>query len=247
MSQQSTTFSLPNDSLFYLNIDLKMLAILLFIILVCIFTMSLSISMIPTPHRYMYIEKFNNDNSYSYNYNYKDMMYSNYSRSALTAPDINTKTPKNMTFGTATRILTYNKNIDWDNLHNELKEQEKNQNQDLYFNINIEADLYVLGGQIYDKGDYVYQNYIAQLINSKSNEIIDLGTLKKDNDGLYRLKYSFNLNNPPQWLVLQSKRSPLDELINYNIVKIIHVIKNPKTNNIISSNVMLLGDLNKSQ
>lgn len=243
MSQQSTTFSLPNDSLFYLNIDLKMLAILLFIILVCIFTTSLSISMIPTPQRYMYIEKFNNDN-----YNYKDMMYNNYSRSALTAPDTNIKTPKNMTFGTVTRIITYNQN--WENIHNELKERQDRQDrqqQDLYFNINIEADLYVLGGQIYDKGDYVYQNYIVQLINSKSNEIIDLGTLKKDNDGLYRLKYSFNLNNPPKWLVLQSKKSPLDELINYNIVKIIHVIKNPKTNNIISSNVMLLGDLNKSQ
>lgn len=229
MSQSSSfTFSVPNDSMYYFNLDLKMSAILLFIILFCIFMSSISPLIMPYPKNRCYMEPYTNEEMYSHTDVYKNIKYTNYSRTALTAPDnLDTKTPQNLTFGTAVRILSS-------------KVNDKN----MYYDINIDANLYVLGGNIYNEKiqTSIDQEYIVQLINPSSNKIINLGPMKKDNDGIYKLKYSLNIDKIPS-----SVGYTIDDLLKYNIVKILYVTKNPKTNNIITSNVIIEGDLNKMQ
>lgn len=213
----SFTFSLPNDSLYYFNINMKMCAILLFIILFCILMSSMTASMMPRP-RY-YLEPYTNEDMGLYSY--QNIKYTNYSRTALTSPDAS---PQNITTGTALRIVAKKDN-------------------DLYYNINIDANLYILGGNVYDKDNQtkINQDYIVQLINQKTNQILELGPLIKDNDGIYKLRYSINTNKIPQSI------GSIDDLLNYNIVRITHVIKNPYTKAIVSSNIITEGDLNKIQ
>jgi len=214
MSDSSSfTFSLPNDTLFYFNIDLKLSAIILFVIVLSIFMTSIT-SLFVSPRRY---EMFSNDEFYSY----KNINYSNYSRVPLTSNN-------NLTFGTASRIITTN--------------QDTN---NVFYNMNIDANLYVLGGNVYDdtsyQKTYVKQDYIAQLVNPKTNKILPLGSLGKDTDGLYKLKYSFNVNKLPETI------KTIDELNDYNIVQVLYVTRDLKTNNINKSKVMISGDLKSLQ
>lgn len=218
MSESSSfTFSIPNDSLYYFNINMKMCAILLFIILFCIFMSSMTASLMPRPHRY-YLEPYSNEEM---GYSYQNIKYTNYSRTGLTSPE-GSLLQQNIATGTALRIVTH-------------------KNNDLHYNLNIDANLYILGGNIYNKENQksIDQNYIAQVINPKTKQIFELGPLIKDNDGIYKIKYSINTNNIPSII------GTLDNLLNFNIVRVLHVIKNPETKAIVSSNIVIEGDLNK--
>lgn len=218
MSDSSSfTFSIPNDSLYYFNINMKMCAILLFIVLFCIFMSSVTASFMPRPRPY-YLEPYSNEEM---GYSYQDIKYTNYSRTALTSPDM-PNSLQNIATGSALRIVAHKKN-------------------DLHYNLNIDANLYILGGNIYNKENQkiINQGYIAQVINPKTNQIFELGPLVKDNDGIYKLKFSINTNNIPSTI------GTLDNLLNFNIVRIVHVIKNPETKAVVSSNIIIEGDLNK--
>lgn len=65
-------------------------------------------------------------------------------------------------------------------------------NDDTTFTIDIFANLYVLDGNPFPKEDKPVHSYKAFL--SKSNKIVELGTLTKDGDGLYKLKYTETKN-----------------------------------------------------
>lgn len=221
MSESSKTFlsNLSNDSLFFLNIDLKMCAILLFIILVFIFTISSTASLFPPPKRRMNMcENFSTDNYYSY----KSMDYSNYSSIPLTAQNTSKddQSPRNLLFGNANRIIT------------------SGADGKLYYNMEVTANLYILGGQVYDQPNQklLQQDYIVQLVNSKNNKSYVLGNLKRDGDGLYKLKYKVDVNNIPASI------GDVNELANYNIVQIIYITKD-LSGKILSSNVMIEGNL----
>jgi hypothetical protein len=220
MSESSKTFlsNLSNESLFFLNIDLKMCAILLFIILVFIFTISSAASMFPPPRRMNMYENFSTDNYYSY----KSMDYSNYSSIPLTAPNIskNNQSPRNLLFGNANRIIS------------------SGADGKLYYNIEVTANLYVLGGQVYDRPNQklIQQDYIVQLVNSKNNKSFVVGNLKRDGDGLYKLKYKVDVNNIP------SAIGDVNELANYNIVQVIYITKD-LSGKILSSDTIIEGKL----
>lgn len=220
MSESSNTFlsNLSNESLFFLNIDLKMCAILLFIILVFIFTISSAASMFPPPRRMNMYENFSTDNYYSY----KSMDYSNYSSIPLTSPNIskNNQSPRNLLFGNANRIIS------------------SGADGKLYYNIEVTANLYVLGGQVYDQPNQklILQDYIVQLVNSKNNKSFVLGNLKRDGDGLYKLKYKVDVNNIPAAI------GDVNELANYNIVQVIYITKD-LSGKILSSDTIIEGNL----
>jgi hypothetical protein len=219
----SFTFSLPKESSYYFNLNLKMSAILLIILLLCIFMSSIMPIMIPGPRRRCYMEPYSNIDMSTY----KSIKYTSYSRTALTAPDTEVNSPSNLTFGSATRMIS----------------SKINNNKDMYYNLNIDANLYVLGGNIYETNGQmkIDQEYIVELINPKLNKILNMGALYKDNDGLYKLRYSIDISK------LLPIVGTMDDLLNYNIVRIKHNIKNPQTNNMISSNILIQGDLNKLQ
>jgi hypothetical protein len=82
----------------------------------------------------------------------------------LTSPDDENKNPMHMMEGVATRIVT-----------------------DSQVMIDISARLYVLNGNVY--GEQKEQAYSAYLRNDKTNQKITAGTLEKDGDGVYKLKY----------------------------------------------------------
>lgn len=214
----SFTFSLPQESSYYMNLNLKMCAILLIIILLCIFMSSITPLMMTGPRRRCYMEPYSNIDLSTY----KSIKYTTYSRTALTAPDTEINSPKNLTFGSAIRIIS-----------------SKN-NKDLYYNLHVDANLYILGGNIYDVNGQmkINQEYIVELVNPKLNKILNMGAMYKDNDGLYKLRYSIELNKLLQTI------GTMDDLLNYNIIRVIHNMKNPQTNNLISSNILIQGDLN---
>lgn len=88
---------------------------------------------------------------------------------SLTSP-LQTKTNElsNLMFGQALRHII---------IHN--KEQKI-----IY---NISANLYVIEGNVYEQAtDKLKQSYYVQLVDDNNN-IIDLGELKRDNDGMYKL------------------------------------------------------------
>ena len=67
-----------------------------------------------------------------------DLNYSNYSRVPLTSNN-------NLTFGTASRIITTNQS-----------------DNNVYYNMNIDANLYVLGGNVYDDKNLLSKSYWYQ-------------------------------------------------------------------------------------
>lgn len=228
MSDTESLFSnLSNDSMFFLNIDLKMCAILLFIILFSIFTMSSAAIMAPRPQVKVsrYLENFSNNEFYSY----KNIDYSNYTSIPLTALDISStnKSPSNLLFGGANRMIT------------------TNSSGDTFYTMDINANLYVLGGQVYDSaGGKVYdagnqkivQKYIVQLVNPKVNKTYPIGILQKGGDGIYKLNYKLNIKNIPKEI------GTVDDLINYNIIQIIYNAINT-SGEVLQNKVVIQGNL----
>lgn len=82
----------------------------------------------------------------------------------LTAPDDENKNPMHMMEGLATRIVT-----------------------DSQLVIDISARLYILNGNVY--GAQKEQVYKVYLRNDKTDQKMSAGTLEKDGDGVYKLKY----------------------------------------------------------
>jgi len=216
----SSAFSnLSKETQFFLNIDLKMCAVLLFIILFSIITASLTAMFIPR-----YSEYFSNDQFSSY----KNIQYSDYASIPLTALDVSAteNIPNNILFGKANRIITS---------HVDGK---------VYFTLDINANLYVLGGQVYDAPNQkkIEQNYSLQLENPKNKKKLFLGNLSKDNDGLYKLTFKADINDIAKAL---PDIKDINELIDYNIVRIIYSAKDANTREVISEQTVIEGDLNK--
>lgn len=181
MSDESGFFNLSdldNSSKIFWNIDLKLCAFILFVIVVILLTSSLT-SLLGG-----YAEPFANEQFYSYRNN---INYSHYASVPLTAVG----DEQNITFGQATRLIT-------------------SENDKLFYNLDVFANLYILGGNVFDdpNSGLVNQQYSVLVINPKIKDVVELGNLFKDNDGLYRLKYKTNIADR--------------NLIEYNIVRIMY-------------------------
>lgn len=115
---------------------------------------------------------------------------------ALTSPDTESRTPSNLMNATVNRYLV-----------------KDSAGSDLYL-LEIIANLYVLYGNVYDESNKtdVEQSYVAHMSNDKGENIL-LGELKKDNDGLYKLRV---------------KTSKAEKLENFNKIQIIYIRDNEK-------------------
>lgn len=219
MSDSSSLFSnLSKDSAFFLNIDLKLCAILLCIILFCIFTMSSTVIFTPSPIRsYKYYENFSNNDFYSY----KNMDYSNYTSIPLTALNVSDidKTPSNLMSGGANRIIS------------------TDASGDTFYTVDMNANLYVLGGQVYDDSSNkkIIQNYNVILMNPKNNKIFRLGNLQKSGDGMYKLNYKLNIKNIPPEI------GNINDLTEFNVVKIMYTA-NDETGKVLQNSIILQGN-----
>lgn len=226
MSDSSSLFSnLSNDTMLFLNIDLKLCALLLFIILFSICTISSTMMFAPISSSQMsYVENFSNNEFYSY----KNIDYSNYTSIPLTALDISKtdKTPSNLLFGGANRIIS------------------TDSSGNTFYTVDINANLYVLGGQVYENANVgntytmnnqkITQKYNVVLVNQKTNKSFPIGSLQKSGDGTYKLTYKLNIKNIPQEI------GTVDDLINYTIIKVIYNATNEK-GEILKNEVLIQG------
>jgi hypothetical protein len=188
------------------------------------------------------------DNRYSIRYEnftndiyslFNKVQYSNYSRIPLTYDNNDIETDKNVVFGYAVRSITneadyhinplidYNNNID---------------NKPIYFVFEINANLYILGGQVYDepKQAFYNQKYYVKLLNEKTKESLILGDLVKDGDGMYKLHYKTDVANINKVL-----NKSINDLLEYNIVEIVYGAYDT-TGKEVNTKVVIKGDLNKT-
>lgn len=130
------------------------------------------------------IETFSNDEIYSY----KSAQASNYQNIPLLAPN-----NENLFFGQAKRYITSVDKI-------------------LNYRLEIYCNLLVLDGNIYDKypPKTVKQRYSVKLRNSKSNDVLEIGDLEKDGDGIYKLKYK--------------TQQDVENLVKYDTVDIVYLL-----------------------
>lgn len=110
-------------------------------------------------------ENFSNDDMYSYS----SASSASYQSIPLTSPNTQENTPSNLLFGQANRYISTN-------------------NEVTVFTVDINANLYVLNGNIFQKGDPINHSYKAYLGDGKKQ--IELGELKKGGDGIYKLKFT---------------------------------------------------------
>jgi hypothetical protein len=110
-------------------------------------------------------ENFSNDEMYSYS----AASSASYQSIPLTSPDTNDKAPSNLLFGQANRYISTN-------------------DGELLYTLNIHANLYVLNGNTFQKGDPPNHSYKAYL--GDDSKEINIGTLTKDGDGIYKLKFT---------------------------------------------------------
>lgn len=113
------------------------------------------------------IEQFSNEEMMSYSYE-RSSEYQNIPLLALFDENNN---PKNLFFGQANRYVI-------------------SKNSKLNYRLEIYCNLLVLNGNIYDTAKKVDHMYKVILINTKNGEQIFLDKLKKDGDGMYKLKFN---------------------------------------------------------
>lgn len=113
------------------------------------------------------IEQFSNEEMMSYSYE-RSSEYQNIPLLALFDENNN---PKNLFFGQANRYVF-------------------SKNSKLNYRLEIYCNLLVLNGNIYDTAKKVDHMYKVILINTKNGEQIFLDKLKKDGDGMYKLKFN---------------------------------------------------------
>lgn len=136
-------------------------------------------------------ENFGNDSFYSY----KDAInpsYSNYQSTGLTAPNTQEGNPSNLLFGQANRLL---ERSDQPILH-----------------LDVFCNLYVLNGNPFGNGvlkqDTYKQKYLVYLKNKDELQLLD--ELKKENDGIYKLKYKTKIQDD------------IKQLMKFNEIVIVH-------------------------
>ena len=104
--------------------------------------------------------------------------------------------PKNLFFGQANRFVI-------------------SKNGKLNYRLEIYCNLLVLNGNIYDTVQKVDHMYKVFLINTKTGEQVFLDVLKKDGDGMYKIKFnSIDINKEAQ------------EFIGYDKIQIIYSLDN---------------------
>ena len=114
------------------------------------------------------IEKFSNEEMMSYSYE----KTSEYQSIPLIAPFDENKNPINLFFGQAHRYIYK-------------KDSKMNYRLEIYCNLSV------LNGNVFDMDKTnVIQSYKVYLIDSKKNEKNYLDELKKDGDGMYKLKFN---------------------------------------------------------
>ena len=86
-------------------------------------------------------------------------------------------------------------------------------NDSFNFILNISCNLYVLGGNAFDSNNPITQEYLVYLQDTKANEKMLLGPLKKDGDGLYKLKF-------------QREGPKVRDLVNFNKIIITYKLNN---------------------
>lgn len=107
-------------------------------------------------------EHFSNDDLYAYS----SASSAGYQSIPLTAPSTE---PSNLLFGQANRYISTNNDI-------------------TIFTLDINANLYILNGNVFQQGTPPNHSYKAYL--GDDNKQIELGDLKKDGDGIYKLKFT---------------------------------------------------------
>lgn len=112
-------------------------------------------------------ENFSNDDMYSY----KKSVSSSYQSIPLTAKD-----DDNLFFGKANRFIM---------VENDPVFRGKSK---IVFRLEIFCNLFVLDGNVFDQRKNK-QAYGVYLVNSKTGDQLFINNLKKDNDGMYKLKY----------------------------------------------------------
>lgn len=200
MSDISTTLSM-NGPIFtqgeILSCSIFNLKMFLFVlmILICISCLSSCLNSMFSSGEEMEIqsecnlEQFSNDNFFSY----KDAIYPNYSH--YQSASLTSKT-NNLVFGQANRYV-----------YPDMKDK-----QPMYI-LEIFANLYVLNGNPFGvtkltlDGTPFKHKYIAILKETKTGKRKEIGQVKRDGDGLYKLK--FNSKEPNEFII-------------YNELEIVH-------------------------
>jgi hypothetical protein len=144
-------------------------------------------------------EHFSNDELFSY----KKQEVANYVSAALLAPSNEFKNATNLFFGKANVYI--------------------NNNDSLYYRIEIYCNLFVLDGNVYDvaKRGTVDQKYIVYLVNDKTSKKKLIGNLYKDGDGIYKLKAVFKNDKNDK-----NDKNVIDELVSYNKINIVYSLDN---------------------
>lgn len=138
-------------------------------------------------------EHFSNDELFSY----KKQEVANYISIPLLSPYDEFKNPTNLFFGKANVYI--------------------NNNDNMYYRIEIYCNLLVLDGNVYDvaKRGTIDQKYIVYLLNGKNDKKKLIGNLYKDGDGIYKLK-----------AVFKNDKNVIDELVSYNKINIVYSLDN---------------------
>jgi hypothetical protein len=110
-------------------------------------------------------ENFSSDTLYEHSL----ASYTNFQSVNLTAPNTLDNTPSNLLFGHANKYISMNGDT-------------------IVFTLDITANLYVLNGNVFQKGEPPNHSYKAYLGNDDNH--IELGELKKDGDGIYKLIFT---------------------------------------------------------
>ncbi len=121
-------------------------------------------------------EDFSNDKFYSY----KSTQSANYKSIPLTAPNSKDDAPSNLMFGQANRYISANSDA-------------------TMFLLEITANMYVLDGNVFANDQKVTHDYKAYLVQGNNRKL--LGSLKRDGDGLYKLRVKSD--KPADYLDMQ--------------------------------------------
>jgi len=153
---------------------------------------SVPVGIAPQVGKEILIEKFSNEDMMSFSYEKS----SEYQSIPLLAPMDENNNPKNLFFGQANRFVISKNGI-------------------LNYRLELYCNLLVLNGNIYDTAQKVDHMYKVFLMNTKNGQNILLDTLKKDGDGMYKLKFnSIDINKQAQ------------EFIDYDKIQIAYSLDN---------------------
>jgi len=218
---------LAKENTFFLNIDLKLCAIVLCVIVICLMLSSITPMFSRKQYKRKRCEYFDNDVYHLY----QNINYANHAIIPLSSGE-DLQNDENVLFGQATRYVS----VEADSNKQLLIDSNNSYVSPIYFILDVVANLYVLSGEVYNSGkqSVLKQKYYVKLRDEKNNKSIILGDLVKDGDGFYKLKYKIDL---------QKVTGDIGDLLNYNKIEIIYAaydLSNNKTKDI----VIISGNLN---